>query len=437
MKTKHPTDWTPNEQIRIPGYWSPTDPNRAAIDGPKGQDLWRRADKVLPSKAMFLTRSARLAGYHVLPGFIAQASGARVTDVDGRNYIDFNAANGPNLLGYRHPEIEAAAQAQGELGDMMPHFSPPMIELCERLLQWNDAFDWAIPVKRGSDATELALRIARARSRRSGVLMVERSYHGTNKELALMHEGIPDDVWSHVTRVKWNDAASVDVIPQELGEQIAAVMICPLDQDAARACVFPTPEFMAAIDRFRQRTGAYIILDDVRSGFRIHPKGSHKAMGIEVDMICLGKPLGNGYAVAAVMGIETLRSGAEQILYASTYLFGAIGYQAAIATLDVYERDNAFAKMERSGQRLVDGLHKAAKRYGQVINISGPVTNPTILYENDPAGALMESFCAEAAQRGALFHPRINWFVSAAHDDGVIDEALEIADQAFAVVAGS
>jgi glutamate-1-semialdehyde 2,1-aminomutase len=158
-------------------------------------------------------------------------------------------------------------------------------------------------------------------------------------------------------------------------------------------------------------------------------------MGLEVDMICLGRPLGNGYAVAAVLGIETLRSGAERLLYSSTYIFGAIAFRAAIATLDVYERDNAFAVMERSGRRLLDGIQAAADRHGQQINISGPVTNPTVLYDNDPDGALMERFCAEAAQRGALFHPRINWFISAAHDDTVIDEALAIVDASFAAVA--
>lgn len=409
--------------------------NRPPIDGPKGQALWARVDKVMPSGAMFLTRSARLAGHNVLPGFIAMASGPRVTDVDGRSYIDFNAANGPNLLGYRHPEVEAAAHAQSLLGDMMPHFSPPMVELCERLLQWNDDFDWVLPVKRGSDATELALRIARTRSGRPGVLMVTRSYHGTNKELSLMQEGIPDDVWQHVTRVVWNEPDTLDAIPQKLGEQIAALMMCPLDQDACRPCVTASPEFVAAIERFRRRTGAYVILDDVRNGFRIHPKGSHKAMGLEVDMICLGKPLGNGYAIAAVLGPETLRSGAEQLLYSSTYLFGAICFKAAIATLDVYERDNAFVMMERSGQRLVNGFRAAAERYGQDISISGPVTNPTVLYENDPDSHQMERFCHEAARRGALFHPRINWFLSAAHDEAVIDEALGIVNESFAAVA--
>ena len=415
------------------GLFGVSDPSRPPVDGPIGQDLWRRADKVLPNRGIFLTRSARMAGYNVLPGFIASARGCRVTDVDGRHTSTSTAPTVPTL-GYLHPEVEAAAQRQGALGDMMPHFSPRMIELCERLLKWNDR-SRAIPVKRGSDATELALRIARGKTRRPRVLLFKRSYHGTNKELAVMQEGIPD-AWQHIVRVDWNDAAGLDAIPQDVGEQVAAVMINPIDQDAMRPCVLVAPEFAAAINRFRQRTGAYVILDDVRSGFRIHPKGSENAMGIEVDMTCLGKGLGNGYAVAAVLGREVLRAAAEQLLYSSTFLFSAVCFAAGTVTLDVYERDDAFARMVRSGDRLVAGLHAAARRHGQEINISGPVTTLTMLYENDPMCAKMERFSHEAAKLGALFHPRINWFMSAAHDDEAVDEAIDIADRAFAIVAG-
>ena len=170
---------------RLPGYWSPTDPDRKPIDGPIGQDLWKRADKVMPSKAMFLTRSSRFAGYNVLPGFIAEAEGCRVKDVDGRSYIDFSCSNGPSLLGYRHPEIEAAAAAQTAMGDGVPFFSPAMIELCERLLIWTNGFSWVNPVKRGSDATELAMRVARVKTRRPNVILFKMSYHGSNKEQSI------------------------------------------------------------------------------------------------------------------------------------------------------------------------------------------------------------------------------------------------------------
>ena len=421
---------------KIPGHWSPTDPKRPPIDGPKGQDLWRRADKVMPSYAMFLTRSARYTGYNVLPGFIAGAEGCRVTDVDGRNYIDFTGSAGPNLLGYRHPEVEAAARAQASAGDLMPFFSPAMIDFCERLLQWTDGFDWALPLKRGSDATELAMRVARAATGRPHILMFEDSYHGSNREQSLLFEGTPNDALEHLSRLPWNDAAALDNFNSGYGEKVAAIMMSPLDQAGGN---HPTrsasPEFVAAINRFRKRTGAAVILDDVRAGFRLHPKGSHEAMGLVPDMLCLGKALGNGHASAALMGTKAWRGGAERILYSSTYLFSAVCCRAAITTLDVYERDNVFATMQRAGERLISGIKKAASHYDQRMSFSGPATHPTMFYDNDPDSALMERFCSEAAKRGVLFHPRIWSFMSAAHDDACIDEAIDVVAKSFAAMA--
>lgn len=422
---------------KIPGHWSPTDPNRPAIDGPKGQALWQRADKVMPSFAMFLTRSARYAGYNVLPGFITEAEGCRVKDVDGRSYIDFTCSAGPNLLGYRHPEIEAAARAQANAGDLMPLFSPVMVEFCERLLRWTDGFEWALPLKRGSDSTELAMRIARAATGRPHIVMFKDSYHGSNREQSLLFEGIPGDALEHLSRLPWNDVTALDRFESTNGEQVAAILMSPLDQAGGRHPTrFASPEFIAAINRFRERTGAVVILDDVRAGFRLHPRGSHKAMGLKPDMLCLGKALGNGHASAGLMGTEALRSGAERILYSSTYLFSAVCCRAGIATLDVYERDDAFATMQRAGERLIAGVKKAAETYEQNIIFSGPATHPTMFYENDPEMALTETFCHEAAKRGVLFHPRIWSFMSAAHDDACIDEAIEVVGKSFAAMAG-
>ena len=299
----------------LPGHWNPTDPNRPPVNGAVGDDLWKRADKVLPSKAMFLTRSARFAGYNVIPGFFKDASGCRVTDVDNRSYIDYSCCNGIMLLGYRHKIVDAAARAQAAEGDVLPFFAPAMIELCERLLDWIDGFDWAVPVKRGSDATELAMRVARAKSRRPAILMFQRSYHGSNVEQSLYYEGVPVDGLEHTPRIAWNDVAALDNYPEDKAARVAAILMSPLDQDSGIPCVFPTSEFTAAIHRFRQRTGAYIILDDVRAGFRLHPQGSHRRIGLKPDLMCFGKGLGNGHSQAAIIGTEPLRVGAEQLLY--------------------------------------------------------------------------------------------------------------------------
>ena len=425
------------QDVKIPGYWSPTDPERPPVDGPMGQALWRRADKVMPSYAMFLTRSARYAGFNVLPGFITDVEGCRATDVDGRRYIDFTCSAGPNLLGYRHPEVEAAARAQAASGDLMPFFSPAMIDFCERLLAWTDDFAWAVPLKRGSDATELAMRVARAATGHPHIVMLAHAYHGSNKEQSVLYEGVPSDGLAHVSRLPWNDAAALDDFRAANGEPVAAILMSPLDQpDGTQPTHAASAEFIAAVHRFRKRTGAAVVLDDVRAGFRLHPQGSHKAIGLVPDMLCLGKALGNGHAVAALMGTEPFRPGAERILYTSSYLFSAVCCAAGITTLDVYRRDDAFERMLRAGERLIAGIRAAAAKHGQKISLSGPTTHPTMLYEDDPDSIRMERFCHEAARRGVLIHPRIWMFMSAAHDDASIEESLQIIEQSFAAMPG-
>ena len=405
------------------------------IDGPAGKALWTRADAVMPSGAMFMTRSARFAGYGVQPGFIVGSEGCRVCDVDGRSYIDLNCGNGPNLLGYRHPQVEAAARAQADKGDLMPYFPPVMIDFCERLLGWTDGFHWSLPVKAGSDATTLATRIARAKMQRDNVLLFQRAYHGSNAEQSLHHEGAPRDALSKMHRLAWNDVDALDSFPASEGEKVAAIMVNPIEQNPGVPASFASPDFVAGIHRFRNRTGALIICDDVRSGFRIHPQGSHKAIGLEPDMICLGKALGNGHAVGAIIGREPLREAAARILYTSTYVFSAVCMAAAISVLDIYERDNAIYTITRAGERLRDGILVAAVKHGIALDFSGPVSHPMVVFKGDPHGAQSERFAYEAAKRGLLFHSRLAWFLSAAHDDAAIDEAIAIADLALGASA--
>lgn len=420
---------------KLPGIDGASNISGPPIDGPIGQALWARADAVLPGRAMFMTRSARYAGPGVQPGFIDEAEGCRVRDADSRWYLDLNCGNGPNLLGYRHPEVEAAARRQAERGDLMPYFPSAMVDFCERLLRWSPGFDWTLPVKAGSDATALAMRIVRAARNRDRLILFRQAYHGNNAEQSLRHERHPAAALNNLYRLDWNDPAALDAFPAEAAEQVAAIMLNPIDQPSGVPASEASAEFVQAVHRFRQRTGALVILDDVRSGFRLHPQGSHRAMGLDPDLLCLGKALANGHAVGALLGKEPLRAAASSILYTSTYIYSAVCFRAAIATLDVYERDNAFAAIQRAAERLRAGVLAAAGRHGLDLRFTGPASHPNVLFAQDPGCARGERFAYEAARRGLLFHPRLAWFVSAAHDDAAIDEAIAIADAALAACA--
>ena len=403
------------------------------IDGAAGEALWRRTEKVVPGGGIYFTRSARFAGRDVLPGFIESADGCRVTDAAGKTYLDFNCGNGPNLLGYRHPEVEAAAQAQSQQMDLAPFFPTNMPDYAERLLAWGEGFDWTIFTKNGSDSTNLAMRIMRVATQRPYVVLFQAAYHGFGAEIALTADDAPVEQQRYVIRVPWNDVAKVEEVLHSHGDQVAGLMVNPLDQSPASATQSVSAAMVDAIDRFRSQSGALLALDDVRNGFRLHAEGSHRAMGLEPDLLCLGKALANGYATSAILGKQAERAAAETIGFTATYMFSSVAYAAGIATLDVYERENVFEHMQAMGQKLVDGILQAARKCGHDdLILSGPSTMPTLLFQNDRKAKRAKVFAGHAARLGAIFHPRLNWFLSYAHKPSDIEEAIAIARDALA-----
>ncbi len=402
------------------------------VNGPRNVALWERADEVIPRGGIYLTRSARFAGKDVMPGFIERAEGCRITDVDGRSYIDFNCGNGPNLLGYRHSEVEAAVREQSEKADLAPFFNEAMVDYAERLVRWSGTMDWAVPVKNGSDATNLALRTMRSERQKPLVILFTSAYHGFGSEIALMPEYDPERATLNIVRLPWNDPNALEAAIGKIGGDVAGIMMNPLDQSPLQLTHDASPEFIAAIEQFREQTGALVTVDDVRNGFRLHAKGSHHHMGIEPDLLCLGKALGNGHAVSALLGKNSVRGGVEKVQLTATYMFSAVAHRAGIAMLDIYERNDVLAHLQAMGKRLVDGLTEAGKETGhEDVVLSGPVTMPMFLFMNDERAKRARTFSQQASLRGAIFHPTLNWFLCLAHQPEDIDEAIEIGREAF------
>jgi glutamate-1-semialdehyde 2,1-aminomutase len=402
-----------------------------SADGPRGREYWNRAERVLPGGGIYISRSAQFAGSGIQPGFIASAEGCRVTDVDGRQYVDFLCANGPILLGYRHPEIEEAARLQAEQADSASYYPPVLVELAERLVDRVEQMAWAVPAKNGSDVVALAARVARGATERETLILFEHAYHGFDPEFVPGAGGVPRVRRAKALRVTWNDVDALERAARECDGDLAGIVLDALDQNPAQDTVEPSKDFIRAIDHLRERTGAKLVLDDVRHGFRLNPAGSHVALGIEPDLVCLGKGLGNGYPVSALLGTEELRDAARKLAFTASFAFGAVALRAAVKTLEIYERDAAFATLWRAGERLRDGIVAAGRQTGHRIRYTGPPTMPTLLFEDDPERERGRQFSLEAALRGALFHPNLNWFLNASHDDAAIDEAISIAAEAF------
>ena len=409
---------------------------RTPLDGPKGRDLWARADAVLPGGGVYFTRSADMAGRGVLPGFIAAAQGCTVTDADGRSYVDWLCANGPNLLGYRHPEVEAAVADELTRASTASLFPPALVEVVERLVARFPPMAWGVVAKNGSEVVALAARVARQHTQRRRLLTFEGAYHGNDPELANSpRPGVLTDATEQVHRLPWNDPEALRAYAKAHGDSTAALIVNPLDQSPRIVTTMASPEFVAEMHALREKFGVQIVLDSVRHGFRLHPDGCQHAIGLEPDLVAFGKALGNGHAISAVLGGEGLRKAARRILFTSTYMFESPPMRAAIEVLRLYDETQAFAHMERTGEALCAGLRTQAREAGVPVVLSGPPTMPSLLFEGDEDLSLGRAFCREMAETGVIWHPLLNHFVSAAHDEAAVAATLAAAERALARVA--
>jgi glutamate-1-semialdehyde 2,1-aminomutase len=391
-----------------------------------------RARAVIPDGMYGHQKAAGLPeGY---PQFLERGLGTRIWDVDGNEYIDFMCSYGPVLLGHRHPKVEEAATRQAALADCQNGPSPRIVELAELLVDTVSHADWAMFSKNGTDATTLCTTIARATTGRRKILVAKGAYHGAAPWCTPLPAGTTAEDRAHLITYRYNDLDSVVAAAEEAGDDLAGVLVSPFRHDARFDQEIVEADFARGVRALCDDRGAALILDDVRCGFRLHLGGSWEPIGVEPDLSAWSKAIANGYALAAVLGNDRFRVGASQVFTTGSFWFSAVSMAASIATIEALREEDGIAAMERAGSRLRSGLQSQADAHGIVVNQTGPVQMPFLTFAGDREFAMARVFTAEAARRGVYLHPWHNWFLSAAHTDADVDQALLATDDAFAAV---
>jgi glutamate-1-semialdehyde 2,1-aminomutase len=404
-------------------------------DLPNSQDaaLRARARQVIPGGLWGHLNAANLPeGY---PQFFASAEGCRLRDVDGREFVDFMCGWGPMVVGYRNPAVEEAARRQAALGDAMNGPAPVLVELAETLVALIPHADWCLLQKNGTDATTACVTTARAGTGRRKVLVARGSYHGAAPWCTPSLAGVTTEDRAHLLHFDYNDAASLQDAAEQARGDLAAVIVTAFRHDMGRDLELPDPAFARAAREICDATGAALILDDVRAGFRLDLGGSWEGIGVRPDLAAYSKAIANGYALAAVTGVERFREAATRIYTTGSFWCSAVSMAAAVATLGELRRVDGPAHMRAMGERLRSGIAALAARHGVGIRQSGPAQMPLVLFDDDADARKGSAFCAAALRAGAYFHPRHNMFLSCAHQAADIDLALQAADAGFAAVA--
>lgn len=391
--------------------------------------LRARASRVIPGGMYGHQSVAALP--EGFPQFMARGLGSRVWDVDGKEYVDLMCSYGPILLGHRHPRVEEAARRQALEADCQNGPSPRIVELAEALTEVIGYADWAMFSKNGTDATTQCVMIARQATGRRKILVARGAYHGAAPWCNPRIAGVTPEDQAHSMTYEYNDLASARAAASQAGDDLAAIVVSPIRHDLGIDLELPDPAFAAGLRELCDRTGAVLVLDEVRCGFRLNRGSSWEYLGIDPDLSAWSKAIANGYPLAAVVGRSSLGDAAAGIYTTGSFWFSAVPMAAALATLDVIRDEDIIARMTKAGTLLRDGLAKQALVHGVEVTLSGPVQMPFLTFAGDRSFARADAFASAAIDGGVWLHPRHNWFLPGALDEEDVDRVLEVTDDAF------
>lgn len=401
----------------------------ATLQNDRNAILAQRAQAVIPG-GMYGHQHVKLQ-WPGAPQFFIKGEGAHIWDVNGNRYIDLMCSYGPILHGHRHPVVEAAVQRQMLEADCQNTPSPLMVELSERLVSIVDHADWAMLMKNGSDATTLALTIARAATGRKKILVARGAYHGTAPWCTPNMNGVPAEERANLLYYTFNNIASIDDCVAKAAGDLAGIIVSPFRHDAGFDQELVDVEFAKHLRLACDKHEALLILDDVRCGFRMAFGGSWEPIGVKPDLSAWSKAIANGYPLAALLGNNRAREAAASVFATGSFWYSSVPMAAALATLDILEKENGINRMNNIAKVIADGMKDQAASLGLNVNVTGHPTMTYLSFANEKEWYWTTKFAAACAANGLYTHPRHNWFVSTAITEKLADEILTITHRAF------
>ncbi|MBN2627567.1 MAG: aminotransferase class III-fold pyridoxal phosphate-dependent enzyme [Spirochaetales bacterium] len=395
----------------------------------ESQCLYKRAIECIPG-GIYGSKSPGFTVPGQFPYFFTEGEGCRIKDADGNSYIDYLCGFGSMILGFGNSRVDDPAAAQLRKGDLLNQPAPVMVELAERLTGLIEGMGWSVFAKNGTDATTLAVSLARVHTGKKRILMAKGAYHGSANWCSTNDFPVLDEK-IHVHTFPYGDEAALEELFHRYRDEIACIILTPYHHPTYVPQILPAPSWYPKVESLCEKEGALFIMDDIRANFRLSLKGSHHYFGAKPHLVTMGKSLANGYPIAALMGTKELKSTAGGFFITGTFWTSMVPMIAAMHCLDVMEEEKVQDHVMRVGKRLKEGLFQAAAASGYAVTLSGPDSIPYMNFDEDPDLFLNQKFSAAMAAKGVYLHPHHNWFLSLAHKDSDIDETLEKAAEAF------
>ncbi len=405
-----------------------------------GQKLWKRAKQIIPGGNMLLSKRAEMFLPDLWPAYYSKAKGCKVWDLDGNEYIDMSIMGiGTNILGYGHPEVDAAVQQTVSAGNMSTFNCPEEVYLVEKLIELHPWAHMARLARSGGEANAVAIRIARAASGKDNVAIC--GYHGwhdwylsanlgDDKNLAghllpgLAPNGVPQNLRGTVFPFNYNNYAELEALVNN--HDIGVIKM-----EVVRN-MGPEDNFLHKVRKLATERGIVLIFDECTSGFRETFGGLHKKYGVEPDMAMFGKALGNGYGITATIGKREVMEAAQTTFISSTFWTERIGPTAALKTLEVMDRLKSWDTITQTGLGIRQGWQKLADKHGLKISHWGLAALTGFTFQSDNALAYKTLITQEMLAKGYLAGNSV--YVCIEHTPEVVAGFFEALDPIFALI---
>lgn len=403
------------------------------------QDLYRHAKTRIPAGGHLLSKRPEMLAPEQWPPYFYEARGCEVWDLDRNHYYDFSHNGvGATILGVNHPDVSRAVQRRLFLGNISSLNPAEEVALADKLCQIHPWAEQARFARTGGEVAAVAVRIARATTKRSGIAIC--GYHGWHDWYLAANLGADDSLRGHLlpgldptgvpgelrgTAHTWHyeKPEELAAIIAEHGDELAAVVMEPCRSHE------PDPAFLEQVRDLTHGAGALLIFDEITIGLRRCLGGSHIRLGVNPDMAMFGKSLGNGHPIAAVIGTQAAMAGAEDSFISSSYWTEATGFSAALATLEALERYHVPEHVDRIGKMIASRLHETAERHGLKLENSGFPCTLHLRFDYEQAQAIRTLYTQLMLGEGFLAGGLI--YVTLAHTEPLVARFGEALDRVF------
>ena len=432
----------------------------------RSYELFERAQRCLVEGVNSPSRGA--AVYPGGPIMLERGQGSHVWDADGNEYIDFMMSFGALIQGHAHPKLVSVVSEAMAEGSHFAATTSAEVEAAERFCRMVPSAEAVRFANTGSEATMLALRLARAHTGRTKFLKFEGHYHGwydpfllnahshPPKELGSKEEparipdseGISAATFDDVVLAPWNDIPALEHGMRQHGRELAAVITEPIM--ANMGCIPPQEGYLQRLRELTREYGVLLIFDEVVTGFRYAPGGCQEYYGVKPDLSTFGKALGAGFPVGAVAGprsiLDRMRWGQNMVLHYGTFNGHRLTMKVIAANLDLLSAKDVYPKLHAIGKAAIAGLREVFRRHNTRAIVQGFGPMFQIYFTERDAIHDYRDYCAYVdtarysrfirllLDRGIYMTPSngLHWIISTAHAQADIERFLEAAGQACA-----